>query len=85
MILVDDVGKAFPSVNHSPWFGVTLADFVMPFFLFVIGVSVGLVFKVGLLLLLLVPLFLNVHYMTISLFAFSLPCFKFKIWISFFS
>lgn len=46
MILVDNVGRAFPSLNHSPWFGVTLADFVMPFFLFVVGVSIGLVFKV---------------------------------------
>ncbi|KAK4282544.1 hypothetical protein QN277_013906 [Acacia crassicarpa] len=45
MILVDDAGKAFPSINHSPWFRVTLADFVMPFFLFVVGVSVGLVYK----------------------------------------
>ncbi|XP_075491021.1 uncharacterized protein LOC142529378 [Primulina tabacum] len=45
MILVDDAGKAFPSINHAPWFGVTLADFVMPFFLFVVGVSVSLVFK----------------------------------------
>jgi predicted acyltransferase len=50
MILVDDVGRAFPSLNHSPWFGVTLADFVMPFFLFGVGVSIGLVFKVRLLL-----------------------------------
>ncbi|XP_073154286.1 uncharacterized protein [Henckelia pumila] len=45
MILVDDAGKAFPPINHAPWFGVTLADFVMPFFLFVVGVSVSLVFK----------------------------------------
>uniref|UniRef100_A0A3Q7H2D1 DUF5009 domain-containing protein n=1 Tax=Solanum lycopersicum TaxID=4081 RepID=A0A3Q7H2D1_SOLLC len=45
MILVDDAGKAFPSINHSPWFGVTLADFVMPFFLFIVGVSASLVFK----------------------------------------
>ncbi|KAL2323687.1 hypothetical protein Fmac_028066 [Flemingia macrophylla] len=45
MILVDNVGRAFPSLNHSPWFGVTLADFVMPFFLFVVGLSIGLVFK----------------------------------------
>ena len=47
MILVDDAGGAFPSINHSPWYGVTLADFVMPFFLFSVGVSIGLVFKVG--------------------------------------
>ncbi|XAR61386.1 Heparan-alpha-glucosaminide N-acetyltransferase [Bertholletia excelsa] len=45
MILVDDAGGAFPSINHSPWFGVTLADFVMPFFLFGVGVSVCLVFR----------------------------------------
>ncbi|WOL15813.1 hypothetical protein Cni_G24594 [Canna indica] len=45
MILVDDAGGAFPSINHAPWFGVTLADFVMPFFLFSVGVSVALVFK----------------------------------------
>ncbi|KAJ8443995.1 hypothetical protein Cgig2_020841 [Carnegiea gigantea] len=45
MILVDDAGGAFPSLNHSPWFGVTIADFVMPFFLFIVGVSIGLVFK----------------------------------------
>ncbi|XP_010931719.1 uncharacterized protein [Elaeis guineensis] len=45
MILVDDAGGAFPSINHAPWFGVTLADFVMPFFLFIVGVSVALVFK----------------------------------------
>nr|DAD38195.1 TPA_asm: hypothetical protein HUJ06_008836 [Nelumbo nucifera] len=45
MILVDDAGGAFPSINHSPWFGVTLADFVMPFFLVSVGFSIGLVFK----------------------------------------
>ncbi|KAM1058289.1 hypothetical protein EV2_032371 [Malus domestica] len=45
MILVDDAGGAFPSINHSPWLGVTLADFVMPFFLFLVGVSISLAFK----------------------------------------
>ncbi|KAK3008134.1 hypothetical protein RJ639_014246, partial [Escallonia herrerae] len=45
MILVDDAGGAFPSISHAPWFGVTIADFVMPFFLFGVGVSVSLVFK----------------------------------------
>ncbi|GFP96213.1 hypothetical protein PHJA_001765400 [Phtheirospermum japonicum] len=45
MILVDDAGKGFPSINHAPWFEVTLADFVMPFLLFGVGVSVSLVFK----------------------------------------
>lgn len=47
MILVDDAGGAFPSINHAPWFGVTIADFVMPFFLFVVGVSISLALKVS--------------------------------------
>lgn len=47
MILVDDAGGAFSAINHAPWFGVTLADFAMPFFLFGVGVSVSLVFKVS--------------------------------------
>ncbi|XP_031402471.1 heparan-alpha-glucosaminide N-acetyltransferase-like isoform X1 [Punica granatum] len=45
MILVDDAGGIFPAINHSPWNGVTLADFVMPFFLFIVGVSLGLAYK----------------------------------------
>ena len=46
MILVDDAGGAWPGINHAPWFGVTVADFVMPAFLFIIGVSAALAFKV---------------------------------------
>ncbi|CAL1354248.1 unnamed protein product [Linum trigynum] len=45
MILVDDAGGVFPSINHSSWFEVTLPDFVMSFFLFGVGVFVSLVFK----------------------------------------
>ncbi|PIA40709.1 hypothetical protein AQUCO_02400046v1 [Aquilegia coerulea] len=45
MILVDDVGGLIPAINHSPWNGVTLADFVMPFFLFIVGVALGLTYK----------------------------------------
>ncbi|PIN01550.1 Heparan-alpha-glucosaminide N-acetyltransferase [Handroanthus impetiginosus] len=45
MILVDNAGGIFPAINHSPWNGLTLADFVMPFFLFMVGVSLGLVYK----------------------------------------
>lgn len=45
MILVDDVGGLWPSINHSPWDGVTLADFVMPFFLFIVGMSLVLALK----------------------------------------
>lgn len=48
MILVDDAGDFLPSINHSPWNGVTLADFVMPFFLFIVGVALALAYKVSL-------------------------------------
>ncbi|XP_057745748.1 uncharacterized protein LOC130963664 [Arachis stenosperma] len=45
MILVDDAGGAYPEIDHSPWNGCTLADFVMPFFLFIVGVAIALAFK----------------------------------------
>uniref|UniRef100_A0A5B7BB13 Putative heparan-alpha-glucosaminide N-acetyltransferase n=1 Tax=Davidia involucrata TaxID=16924 RepID=A0A5B7BB13_DAVIN len=45
MILVDDAGGFLPAINHSPWNGLTLADFVMPFFVFIVGVSLGLAYK----------------------------------------
>lgn len=48
MILVDDAGGILPSINHSPWNGITLADLVMPFFLFIVGVSLGFTYKVPL-------------------------------------
>lgn len=46
MILVDDVGGLVPAISHSPWDGVTLADFVFPFFLFIVGVSLAFAYKV---------------------------------------
>lgn len=46
MILVDDAGAFIPAINHSPWDGVNLADFVMPFFLFIVGVALALAYKV---------------------------------------
>lgn len=46
MMLVDYGGSIFPIIAHSPWNGVHLADFVMPFFLFIVGVSLALVYKV---------------------------------------
>lgn len=49
MMLVDYAGSIFPSIAHSPWNGVRLADFVMPFFLFVVGVSLAIVNKVSIL------------------------------------
>lgn len=45
MIIVDDVGGLVPKISHSPWDGVTLADFVFPFFLFAVGVSLAFAYK----------------------------------------
>ncbi|XP_027184852.1 heparan-alpha-glucosaminide N-acetyltransferase-like [Coffea eugenioides] len=45
MMLVDYAGSIFPIIAHSPWNGLHLADFVMPFFLFVAGVSLAIVYK----------------------------------------
>lgn len=45
MIVVDHAGGIIPAINHSPWDGLTLADYVMPFFLFIVGVSLGLAYK----------------------------------------
>lgn len=46
MMLVDYVGSIFPVIAHVPWNGLHLAEFVMPFFLFVAGISVAIVYKV---------------------------------------
>ena len=40
MILVDDAGGEWPHITHAPWNGCTLAYFVMPFFLFIVGVAI---------------------------------------------
>ncbi|XP_016447995.1 uncharacterized protein LOC107773064 [Nicotiana tabacum] len=45
MIFVEYAGGLYPAVNHSPWNGLSLADFVMPFFLFIVGLSLGLAYK----------------------------------------
>ncbi|CAJ2642619.1 unnamed protein product [Trifolium pratense] len=45
MILVDYGGSIFPIISHSPWNGLHLADFVMPFFLFLVGISLSLLYK----------------------------------------
>lgn len=47
MILVDDAGGDWPMIAHAPWNGCNLADFVMPFFLFIVGVSIALSLKVN--------------------------------------
>lgn len=45
MILVDDAGGVYERIDHSPWNGCTLADFVMPFFLFIVGVAIAFAMK----------------------------------------
>ncbi|KAJ3676161.1 hypothetical protein LUZ60_003573 [Juncus effusus] len=45
MVLVDDAGGEWPVINHVPWNGCHLADFVMPFFLFIVGVAIPLSLK----------------------------------------
>lgn len=32
-------------MDHSPWDDITFADFVMPFFLFMVGVSMSISFR----------------------------------------
>ena len=41
MVFVDMLGSPFPEIHHSPWDGIHLADFVMPFFDFIVGVSLA--------------------------------------------
>jgi predicted acyltransferase len=38
-------GAAFPAIHHTPWDGIRLADFVMPFFDFMVGVSLAISLK----------------------------------------
>jgi len=45
MVLVDDAGGAYEPMDHSPWNGCTLADFVMPFLLFIVGVAIAFAMK----------------------------------------
>uniref|UniRef100_A0A1D1XS19 Heparan-alpha-glucosaminide N-acetyltransferase n=1 Tax=Anthurium amnicola TaxID=1678845 RepID=A0A1D1XS19_9ARAE len=45
MVFVDYAGSIFPFIAHSPWNGLRLADFVMPFFLFIVGISLALAYK----------------------------------------
>lgn len=47
MILVDDAGGEWPAIGHAPWNGCNLADFVMPFFLFIVGMAIALALKVN--------------------------------------
>lgn len=39
MLVVDATGEAYPTIGHAPWNGLHLADFVMPYFLLICGIS----------------------------------------------
>ncbi|KAI7741276.1 hypothetical protein M8C21_015983 [Ambrosia artemisiifolia] len=41
----DDAGGEWPVIGHAPWDGCNLADFVMPFFLFIVGIAIALALK----------------------------------------
>jgi predicted acyltransferase len=43
MILVNmaSLGDAYPWLDHAPWHGLTIADLVFPFFLYIIGVAMA--------------------------------------------
>ncbi|XP_057517767.1 uncharacterized protein LOC130798685 [Amaranthus tricolor] len=45
MMLVDYGGSIYPSIAHAPWNGLNLADLVMPFFLFIAGLSLAIAYK----------------------------------------
>lgn len=47
MILVNNQGrgKAFSMLRHSSWDGCTVADFVYPFFLFIVGAAIYFTFQ----------------------------------------
>nr|CAB3479337.1 unnamed protein product [Digitaria exilis] len=45
MILVDGAGGEWPVIGHAPWNGCNLADFVMPSFLFIVGMAIPLSLK----------------------------------------
>ncbi len=47
MIIVNDPGSwkyVYPPLQHASWHGITPTDFVFPFFLFIVGVSVVLAY-----------------------------------------
>lgn len=47
MIVVNDPGSwayVYPPLRHADWHGITPTDFVFPFFLFIVGVSVVLAY-----------------------------------------
>ncbi len=48
MILVNFPGSweiTYPQIEHAAWIGLTAADFIFPFFIFIVGVSVVLSFS----------------------------------------
>lgn len=42
MLVVDELGDAYPQIGHAPWNGLHLADLVMPYFLLISGISASI-------------------------------------------
>jgi heparan-alpha-glucosaminide N-acetyltransferase len=42
MVFVNNAGSSWDWIEHAAWDGIHLADFVMPFFLFIVGMSISL-------------------------------------------
>lgn len=74
MILVDGAGGEWPVIGHAPWDGCNLADFVMPFFLFIVGMAIPLSLKVRRLISLFSPIQFQLQYSVLSLLFFCLCC-----------
>jgi len=45
MCLVNHAGGSYEILEHALWNGLTIADFVMPFFLFIVGMAIALSFS----------------------------------------
>ncbi|KAM7254836.1 hypothetical protein ACFE04_020077 [Oxalis oulophora] len=46
MMIILHAGEEYPKIAPSPWNGCTFADLIMPFYLFVVGFSTALGFKI---------------------------------------
>jgi predicted acyltransferase len=47
MLVVNDAGDwghVYPWIEHADWFGCTFADFIFPFFMLIVGVSISLAY-----------------------------------------
>lgn len=45
LIIVDIFGGIWPKINHFPWDGITSANLIMFFFLYIVGMDVAFGFQ----------------------------------------